>query len=250
MSTQQDFSAALLDPSLPVPEGLIGPDGAPAGKRFDVYRNNVVVSLIEAMETGFPVIQKLLGAQNFANLARLFVRQHPPQSPVLMFYGDDFPEFLAEFAPLSHLPYLADVARLELAMRQSYHAADADAVDPDMLQEMAPDVLMTSTIKLAPSLRLIRSKWPAFSVWQFNMVEDAPKPAMAAEDIAVLRAELDPAPVLLPAGGGEFIQALLENHSLGDALEVATESAPEFDLSSVLALLIGNNAIIKIGAVS
>ena len=79
------------------------------------------------------------------------------------------------------------------------------------------------------------------------MVENAPKPEMAAQDVVILRAELDPEPVLLPTGGGVFLNALLEKKPLGDAFEVAASSAPEFDLSSVLALLIGNNAITKIG---
>ncbi len=46
--TQDQFTAAVLDPSASVPATLIGPDGGPAARRFDVYRNNVAVSLTEA----------------------------------------------------------------------------------------------------------------------------------------------------------------------------------------------------------
>ena len=53
MSDQSAFAAALMDPTQPAPEGLRDPFGGPAGKRFDVYRNNVAVSLTEALETGF-----------------------------------------------------------------------------------------------------------------------------------------------------------------------------------------------------
>lgn len=247
---QTTFRAALLDPDAARPAGLSDGLGQIAGRRYDVYRNNVVVSLTEALETAFPVIQKLVGDANFKLLAGAYLRQHPPSSPLMMFYGADMPAFLANFEPAKTIGYLPDVARLEVALRESYHAADAAPIDPSVLQTTDPDVLMGSTIGLAPSLRLIRSAWPIHSVWQFNIVENAPKPEMAAQDVAILRAELDPDPVLLPEGGGVFLSALLENRSLGDALEFATNAAPTFDLSSVLALLIGNNAITKIGGAS
>ncbi|MCY4501644.1 MAG: DNA-binding domain-containing protein, partial [Alphaproteobacteria bacterium] len=52
---QSAFVEALLDPAKPVPAGLVRPDGLPAGRRFDIYRNNVVVALIEALGEAFPV---------------------------------------------------------------------------------------------------------------------------------------------------------------------------------------------------
>ena len=42
---QSDFTAAILDPDAPVPPGLLDPEGRPAGKRFNVYRNNLAASL-------------------------------------------------------------------------------------------------------------------------------------------------------------------------------------------------------------
>jgi len=50
---QDDLAAALLNAALPIPDGLIGPDGEPSPTRFAVYRSNVVVSLIEALKDGF-----------------------------------------------------------------------------------------------------------------------------------------------------------------------------------------------------
>lgn len=242
-SSQTTFRQALLDPEAPRPAGLADGQGRDAGRRFDVYRNNVTVALGDALETAFPTVAKLVGAQNFKLLAAAYLRQHPPKSPLMMFYGEDMPAFLEHFAPTSTIGYLPDIARLELAMRHSYHAKDAQALDPGVLQTMPPDKLMASTVTLAPATQLIRSKWPVHAIWAFNNQPGAPKPAMAAEDTLILRADLDPEPHLLPPGGGAFIQALLDQTTLGAAIERATTENASFDLSAMLALLITNNAL-------
>lgn len=243
---QTSFHTALLSPDAPRPLGLSDGHGQPAGRRYDVYRNNVAVSLTEALETAFPAVAKLVGAANFKLLAGAFLRQHPPTSPLMMFYGREMPDFLASFEPTRSLGYLPDVARLELALRESYHAADAAPIDPAALQALAPEALMANPLALAPSVRLVRSNWPVHALWRFNM-DNGPKPAARAEDTLVLRPEMDPNPTLLPAGGGAFIDALLEGAPLGAAYEAGTSQADTFDLSQTLALLIGANAITAIG---
>jgi hypothetical protein len=75
---QTTFRQGLLDPTMPAPEGLINPDGAQATKRYDVYRNNVAVSLSDALESAFPVIRKLVGDQFFRAMAGVYLRKHPP----------------------------------------------------------------------------------------------------------------------------------------------------------------------------
>ena len=97
--TQTAFRKGLLDPGLPAPEGLQNPDGAQATKRFDVYRNNVAVSLSDALEAAFPVVRKLVGDEFFRAMAGVYLRKFPPSSPLMMFYGEHLPQFLKRFEP-------------------------------------------------------------------------------------------------------------------------------------------------------
>ncbi|MCR9114506.1 MAG: DNA-binding domain-containing protein, partial [Rhodobacteraceae bacterium] len=97
---QTEFHDALLDAARTVPEGLQDGQGRPAGNRFSVYRNNVAVSLTEALEVSFPAIVKLIGEENFKKVAGLFLRRHPPTTPMIMYYGAEFPAFLEPFEPL------------------------------------------------------------------------------------------------------------------------------------------------------
>ena len=165
----------------------------------------------------------------------------------MMFYGAEMPAFLAGFGPTSAIGYLPDIARLELALRESYHAADAPPVAPAAIGALPPEDLMARSVTLAPSLRLIRSRWPIHAIWRFNTQDDAPKPAMAAEDVAVFRPEFDPFPVLLPQGGGVFLAALLSGATFGGAVEAAAEAVPDTDLTAILALLMSNAAITELG---
>jgi hypothetical protein len=90
---EQAFRTAILDPELPTPAGLASAFGGVPDKRFDVYRNNVTVSLINALADIFPAVARIVGDKRFADLARLYARAHPPKSPLLFRYGQEFPAF-------------------------------------------------------------------------------------------------------------------------------------------------------------
>lgn len=240
--SQSQFRAALTDPRLPAPDGLTDPDGRPAGARFDVYRNNVVVSLSKALAEAFPALEALLGPQNFGVLAREFVRTHAPSSPLMAQYGAEMPAFLQSFPHTKTMGYLPDVARLEQALRQSYHAADAAPADLSALATLTPEDIAATRVSLSPATIVLQSQWPALQVWHFAR-GTGPKPTMTAEDIVILRPEFDPAPHLLPQGGAAAIIALQNGATLGEAAAQAAEVTPDFDLSPTLSLLIAGNAI-------
>lgn len=235
---QSEFTASLLDPDLAVPQGLVDPAGRDAGKRFDVYRNNVVVSLMDAMETAFPVVQKLIGSENFRKLASIFVRKHPPDTPLLMFYGTSFPGFLDCFEPLAHVPYLADVARLEQARRTSYHAADCRSVAADILGQITPDRLMGVKFKIVPSVQIVSSHYPIVDIWEFNMVPNAEKPTAVAQTALVTRPGLDVDMKVISCAEATFLQALQENQTLEQAYEAGTTKAVDFDLSAMIVMML------------
>ncbi|MEZ5885662.1 MAG: DNA-binding domain-containing protein [Paracoccaceae bacterium] len=239
---QSAFRAAILDPRLPVPPGITDPEGRVDARRFGVYRNNVTVSLTEALRQAFPAILKLVGEDFFAPMAREHLRAHPPTSPILMFYGEAMPAFLEGFPPVAHLGYLPDMARLELALRRSYHAADAAPVAPETLQALPPDRLMASRLTFAPPVRLIRSRWPVHAIWSANM-RGTPAPVQAeAQDVLIVRPDFDPEPMLLPKGAGDFIAALIAGEPFGAALE----RGDTFDLTATFAILLAGGAITAI----
>lgn len=237
--TQSTFAAALLDPAAALPVGLVDPLGRPAPQRFAVYRNNVASSLTRALEAGFPVVRQLVGDEFFAAMAQEYLRAHPPRSRLMMLYGEDFPTFLQGFPPVARLGYLPDVARLEHALRLSYHAADSRPAD---LSGIPATQLLAARLGLAPAFRLVRSRWPIHAIWQANAA-GGPKPVMRAEDVAILRPAFDPTPHLLPQGGAAFLAALVAGQPVGAAIVAAGEG---FDLGATLGILIAGGAIVEV----
>ncbi|MCX8507592.1 MAG: DNA-binding domain-containing protein [Rhodobacteraceae bacterium] len=236
------FRDAILNPALGLPEGVVDPQGRPAPRRFGVYRNNVTVGLTEALRQSFPAILKLVGDEFFTAMAIEHLRTHPPTSPLMMFYGAAMPDFLCGFAPVQHLAYLPDVARLELALRHSYHAADAVPVTAERLQCLPPERLMAARIGLAPAVQLLRAGWPVLSIWAANMRGAEAPSQVQPEDVLITRPVYDPEPHLLPAGAAGFIAALQTGQSFGDAFE----AAGPFDLTATLGLMLAGGAIIDL----
>ena len=124
------FSSGLLDPDHATPAAVAGPNGKRARMRYNVYRNNVTVSLIEALAAVFPATMRITGRDFFRAMARSHIRATPPTSPLLFEYGRAFPDFIEGYEFARQMPWLADVARIERAWLDAYHAADAEPLSP------------------------------------------------------------------------------------------------------------------------
>jgi hypothetical protein len=240
MTGQTAFAKALLDPDQTAPDGLANPFGGPAGKRFDIYRNTVAVSLTEALETGFPTVRKLVGNDFFKAMAGVYLRANPPSDPRLALYGTTFPGFLARFDPVRHLPYLPDVARLDLGLRQSYHAADAA---PLQTAGLDPALVLALKPRLAPATLVLSSRHPVHAIWRFNTAAEAPKPVPTAQDVLIARKGYDPAPHLLPPGGLTLARALTGRLSLAEAMTRTLADHPTADISSLATLFLTSGAL-------
>ena len=214
--TQARFINAALDATQPAPPSMQGANGEPLGKRFDVYRNNIAVGLTGALEATFPVIRKLVGEEFFKAMVGVYFRQHPPASPIMSQYGDKMPGFLRNFSPVAHLPYLPDVARLEVLLLQSYHAADATAVHN--LDSLAIIDLSSTTISFAPSTTVFSSNYPVRSIWMANM-KNSPMPKDAkAENVLITRPNYDTVLTELDSDETELIRDLRKGHTIGALL--------------------------------
>ena len=241
------FAAGLTDPAIVAPEDVVATSGKGVVKRYNVYRNNVTVSLIDALADIYPAIQRITGVEFFRAMARLYVINEPPRSPVLLLYGDTFPDFVKNFAPATSIEYLADVARLELARGRAYHAADAAPIDRSVFASLRPDELAGLGIALHPSVSLVGSQFPIVSIWEAHRTAQlATIREWVSESALVARPGLDVEVWRLPAGGYVFLGSLLRGMAMAAAADCAAAATSEFDAAENLAVLLRANVVIAL----
>lgn len=234
------FASALIDPERPTPALLVGPHGKAAVKRYNVYRNNVTVSLIDALAAIYPCVRRITGDDFFRAMARSHIRATPPTSPLLFDYGRDFPAFIERYAYARPMPWLADTARIERAWLDAYHAADLTPLTAEALASVPPDRLAGLTFIAHPATRIVRSR---YSVVTIVAVHRAPEPvgaidASEPEDALITRPDGDVVLRHLPPGGAAFLQALIAGLPLGEAAAAALSAAPSFDIGAGIAGMI------------
>jgi hypothetical protein len=231
------FARALLDPDEATPAVIAGPKGKGATKRYNVYRNNVTVSLIDALAAVFPATLRITGMDFFRAMARFHVRATPPTSPLLFEYGRNFPDFIERYEYARSMPWLADVARIERAWLDAYHAADAEPLAPRVMAAVAPERLADITLTPHPATRIVRSRFSAVAIFAANR-SDGPAGRIetpAPEDALVTRPNLEVAVRRLPPGGAVFLMGLIAGEAFGAAAAMALADSPAFDLPANIA---------------
>ena len=244
-ASETSFANALLKADQPIPEGITAHNAAIPTRRFAVHRNNMVAGLVNALRSRFPVVEKIVSKEFFGAMARLFVIEQPPCSPLLFAYGDEFPAFVADFEPARELPYLADVARLEAARTRAYHAADATPVDANRFAMLDRRDVEDIRIELHPSVGIVRSRYPIVRIWAMNSGEQelAPIEDWCGEDALIARPYLEVEVRALPPGGATFLAALAAGRRLWEAIEAARAEHPNFEPTVNIAGLIGSGLL-------
>ena len=241
-TAQAEFAAALRDPA---PDAV--PDGFSelAARRFTIYRNNIRVALIEALAAAYPAVERLVGAPFFERMAGVYVADRPSAARNLNLYGGAFPDFVSDFPPARDLPYLGDVARLERAVLESLHAADAPALDPAALTALGAD-LATARLAPHPATRLVRSVYPIADIWRANAGDEEPDAdfvfTTGAAAALVVRPGLSVSVEALAPGQCAFAETLLARGDAMTAHAAAASIDEDFDVIPAFRELLATGA--------
>jgi len=216
---QRAFAAALRDPAASC--AVMPPEN------LAVYRNNGNITFREALEQTFPVVRRRVGDDYFRQLSALYRERFPSRSGDLHWVGRDFAGFLGDYLAGGEYQWLADLARIEWARAESSVTPELSALGVDALAGYSSDALEHMVFGLQPSLRLVTSAYPVYTVWLTNQSDNAPPVDQSTgAERGMIRARHDSIEVRkldLPAFS--FVSALTSSAILGDAMTTASLDA-------------------------
>ena len=189
---QRRFQQAVLDED--ASPGLFLDEGRPVGGGIDLYLAAYRARLLAALRDNFPVLHRALGDQAFADLARAYIAAHPSRFRSIRWFGDALADFL-DAAPecLPH-PALADVARMDWALRGAFDAAAASPLTLPDLTALAPEAWPQQRFTLLPSLRMVQLNWRVEPIWRAldeNAAAQTEAPEPLSHVLLVWRPALD-----------------------------------------------------------
>jgi len=208
--------AGALSPSEMVVSGNL-----PAADRVEVYRHGYLARLVECLADDYPALQHALGAGPFEQLCRDFIRENPPPSPSLNYYGAPFARYLAARPERWSAP-ASELARLEWALVEAIHAEEGARLDLAALAQLSPDQWSRARLVPSPALRLLRTSCAVAEHYQAFQEGDAlPEQWPAAEPsaVAVCRRGQDVWRVRIPPALASLLASLMAGMPLLAALE-------------------------------
>jgi hypothetical protein len=190
-------------------------------ERLAVYQGMYPLRMHDALAADYPGLKAFLGGHLFEHFVADYVAVHPSRSYTLNRLGDAVPEFLKTW----HHPkraFLADLARLELAITEVFDAGVDEAAVPPAHVDADWE---SRRFAVAPTLRLLsfrHAAGPALDALKAGgRTQARPKASWAAvhrRGFAIYRLDLS---------RGEFhlLSALAAGETLGRALRLASRRA-------------------------
>ena len=154
--------------SLPLSLKSVQEPGFSDAQRLQLYHNNIVIGLRGALAGVYPVINKLVGDDYFNHVAREYSFLHPSHSGNLHAFGGFLPEFLTDFSGVENLVYLPDVARLEWAYHQVFHAQEDAVLNIQKLSSLDEESNNRLRFQVSNSCWIFSSNYPVLKIWQMN----------------------------------------------------------------------------------
>lgn len=244
---QLKFMNALVDSrEVDIDEYLFS-SGSDYQERLDLYRNNVLGILSDALRSAYPVVLRLVGDEFFSYMASEFIRHFPSKDGDLHQFGREFPSFLKEFQPVSELPYLPDSARLDWACHEVFFMSDPSPFPITQLKNTPKSHHDYLKFTLSPACRLIASLFPIHRIWEANQPEITRPGSVSLDEgdiqLLIKRSNLSIQLIPLALEDWNFLLCLESKLSLNEASASVIKNHPEFDLPSALQRFIADSVL-------
>ncbi|MDH5343633.1 MAG: DNA-binding domain-containing protein [Betaproteobacteria bacterium] len=243
---QDGFALALFDVTKPQHADIAALTAQPA---FAVYRNTVMKGCIDALQANYPAVARLVGDEWFRAAAAIYVRATLPQRSTLLYYGEDFADFLARFEPAAELPYLPGAARLDRCWTEAHAAADDTLLDAGDIDALAAGNFFRLGLRVHSAARWA---WfddaPAYTIWSRNRSDQNFDGDIDwhGEGALLTRPHDAVQWVGLDRAGCAFLDSCAAGGTVADAAKTALGFDPHADLAQLISVLLQAGAFSRL----
>ena len=246
---QREFAAYLMDGEATSLLAQVADAKVAAVQCLSIHRNNVTITLREALAAVYPVVRQLLGDDFFSDVANRYLHNRPCRSGNLHDFGNEFAAALAGDQRLLPFEYLADVAALEWAYHTTFHGPDAAALEWEKLHQWTPEQFGGLHFVLHPGLSLLSSVHPVLTIWEAHQRDSLPERVdlgIGAEHVMVIRPQQEVELHRVTEVDVVFLDSLGDGVTLEQATEAAIAADEAFDLESRLTGFFAVGAIVDV----
>lgn len=246
---QRAFAGALLFGEMEEIAPHVLANGIEPVARLRIYRNNARENFLGALRAIYPVLERLVGADYFRQLALDYMQRYPSPRGDLHYAGERLAAYLERRHAAGEYGYFADVARLEWAYQEVLVAAEHAPLDLERLREIDPTEYAQLRFSLHPAVRLVESAYPVLTIWSANQADrdagDIVDLRKGGERVLVKRTAEAVELARLSESEFSFLAALAAGETLSSAADAASaHTATDFDLGSVLRRHVAGGVIV------
>jgi hypothetical protein len=198
------------------------------------HANTISHARLVALEESFPMTRKALGDDIFNALCRGYTETEMARASDASRIGAAFPDFLERHV---NDQSALDLTRTEWAWLESYHAAEAEALELAFLGTLDEAALLALPISCHPAARLVKISAPLSS--QLDDLGDSAD----ASAILVTRPGAEVRLLLLAQLDTNIFSAIHATSTIGNLLALILEHGGDTPLDPILTL-IGAGALI------
>lgn len=194
---------------------------APA-ERVEIYQGMYLLRMSDALLADYPALARFLGEDAFFELVRDYVQVYPSRSYTLNRLGDHMPDFLRNARRRKHHLFLAELARLELAVAQVFDAPEVAPLGEAQIAAVPLEDWERAVLRPVPAFQLLRLRWNANDYAQAVKQETRPpRPRRVSGYVAVYRRDYAVYRHALTRAGHDLLQQLADGVALGRAVRAA-----------------------------
>jgi hypothetical protein len=140
--------------------------------------------------------------------------------------GARLPEFIRQDELASALPFLPDLAQLELHVTRAFHATEADTFDPASVTQLSLEDWERAVLRFQPWVAVVTSEWPIRKVWECR---ETPIGEIdidlngCPDQVLVRRAGFAVLCELLEPSEAHALSLLIEGHTLGNVMATLSD---------------------------